>query len=403
MDAEQLLTTAEVAQRLRIKPETLYAYVSRGLLSSVRLPGERVSRFRLSDVERVAARTQATRPDRDAPAMRTAITLIAYGHLHYRGRDAVRLSRAATFEEVAPWLWTGEWPQPSRFTAPAETVAFARAATAQLPPRARRYDRLPITVAVAGAMDPLRFDLAPATVTALGRSLIATMVDSLPLLAETAAGPDALLAERLWPRLTGQPVTPEGLHALNAALILLADHDLAASTIAVRVAASTRAHPYAAVSAGLGALDGPMHGAVGSTVYPMIATAMRDGPAQAIGEQLRVGTLLPGFGHGLYPDGDPRGTELLSLVMALPLADELRSALDALPSVAAGRGDRWPNIDYALAALAHATGMGAGAAEVIFSVARTAGWLAHIIEEYAQPPHRFRWRSGYTGPPPETP
>src|SRR5690606_1104473 len=62
--------------------------------------------------------------------------------------------------------------------------------------------------------------------------------------------------------------------------------------------------------------------------------------------------------------------------------------------------DALPTVDFALAVLAHATGMGPGAAEVVFAVARTAGWVAHIVEEYAQPRHRFRWRSGYTGPPP---
>ncbi|NUT31457.1 MAG: citrate synthase, partial [Hamadaea sp.] len=197
-------------------------------------------------------------------------------------------------------------------------------------------------------------------------------------------------------KLTAAPPTHAGLNALNAALDLAADHDLAASTIAVRVAASTRAHPYAAVSAGLGALDGPLHGAVGATVYRMIDTARRDGAAVAIGEQLQSGTMLPGFGHGLYPDGDPRGTAILAHARALDGDGALRTTLDELERVAARR----PNVDLGIAALAHATGMSVGGPELIFAVARTAGWIAHVIEEYAQPPHRFRWRSGYTGPTP---
>lgn len=265
MPGEPLLTTAEVAHRLRIKPETVYAYVSRGLLDRVKVQGERVSRFRLADVERLAARTQATRPERDAaPAMRTATTLIAYGRLHYRGLDAATLAPVTSFEEVAQWLWTGE-RRPAAFTAPAETLERARRASEHLPAQARVFDRLPVIVAVAAAMDPLRFDLAPATVTALAPALLSTMVDALPPAGE--APPDDSLAARLWCRLTGAPAHPDGVRALNAALVLLADHDLAASTIAVRVAASTRANPYAAVLAGLGALDGPMHGAIGSTVH----------------------------------------------------------------------------------------------------------------------------------------
>ncbi|SCE85688.1 citrate synthase [Micromonospora viridifaciens] len=396
MSEDQLLTTTEVAHRLRIKPETIYAYVSRGLLDRVKVPGERISRFRLADVERLAARTQATRPERDAaPAMRTATTLIAYGRLHYRGLDAAKLAPATPFEEIARWLWTGE-RHGEPFVASAETVERARRASAHLPAQARLFDRLPVIVAVAAAMDPLRFDLAPATVTALAPALLATMVDALPPAGEAA--PDDGLAARLWRRLTDMPVSTAGLRALNAALVLLADHDLAASTIAVRVAASTRANPYAAVLAGLGALDGPRHGAVGTSVYRLIEATLREGAPAAVAEWLRAGG-LPGFGHALYPDGDPRGTALLDLVAELPLEAELRRAVDDLIATAVRR-DVLPNVDFAVAALAHAAGMGPGAGEVIFAIARTAGWVAHVIEEYAQPSNRFRWSSGYTGPPP---
>ncbi|MEV5692732.1 citrate synthase [Micromonospora globbae] len=396
MSGDQLLTTAEVAHRLRVKPETIYAYVSRGLLSRVKVPGERISRFRLADVERLAARTQATRPERDAaPAMRTATTLIAYGRLHYRGLDAARLAPVTPFEEVARWLWTGE-RRHEPFTADPETVERARRASDHLPADARLFDRLPVVVAVASAMDPLRFDLAPATVTGLAPALLATMVDALPLAGGAPVRDD--LAARLWPRLTREPASEAGLRALNAALVLLADHDLAASTIAVRVAASTRANPYAAVLAGLGALDGPAHGAIGSSVHRMVEVARREGVPAAVAEWLRTGS-LPGFGHPLYPDGDPRGAALLDLLAELPVEAGLRRVVDDLIATAARR-DALPNVDLALAVLAHATGMGPGAAEVVFSVARTAGWVAHIVEEYAQPRHRFRWRSGYTGPPP---
>jgi citrate synthase len=144
-----------------------------------------------------------------------------------------------------------------------------------------------------------------------------------------------------------------------------------------------------------------MHGAVGAIVYRMLETAMRDGPEKAVAEQLRMGPRLPGFGQALYPDGDPRGAALLDLVRRLSIDGALKKAIDEIPAIVNRQGDAHPNIDFGLAALAHATGMGVDAPEVVFTVARTAGWLGHVIEEYAQPPHRFRWRSGYTGPPPE--
>jgi citrate synthase len=141
-----------------------------------------------------------------------------------------------------------------------------------------------------------------------------------------------------------------------------------------------------------------MHGAVGTSVYRMIEAARREGVPAAVTERLRTGG-LPGFGHFLYPDGDPRGEALLDLVGELPLEGELRRAVDDLISTGARRA-ALPNVDFAVAALAHATGMGSGSGEVIFAIARTAGWIAHVIEEYAQPANRFRWSSGYTGPPP---
>ncbi|MFU8875760.1 citrate/2-methylcitrate synthase [Micromonospora sp. SL4-19] len=398
MSKDPLLTTADVALRLRVKPETIYAYVSRGLLPRVKAPGERISRFRLTDVERLAARTQATRPERDAaPAMRTATTLIAYGRLHYRGLDAAKLAPVTPFEQVAHWLWTGEW-HGDGFAASPEVLDSTRRASSHLPAQARLFDRLPVIVSVASAMDPLRFDLAPATVTALAPGLLSTMVDALPFAAK--ATPDGSLAARLWSRLTVGPPSPAGLRALNATLVLLADHDLAASTIAVRVAASTRANPYAAVLAGLGALDGPMHGAIGSSVHRMVEAARREGASAAIAEWLRTGR-LPGFGHSLYPEGDPRGAALLDLLADLPIEGDLRRAVDDLTATAARR-NALPNVDFAVAVLAHATGMGPGASEVIFAIARTAGWIAHLVEEYAQPENRFRWSSGYTGPPPRS-
>ncbi|MEU9507998.1 citrate/2-methylcitrate synthase [Micromonospora sp. NPDC048170] len=102
------------------------------------------------------------------------------------------------------------------------------------------------------------------------------------------------------------------------------------------------------------------------------------------------------------PQGDPRGATLLDLVADLPIGGDLRRAVDDLTATAARQG-ALPNVDFALAVLAHATGMGPGAAEVVFAVARTAGWIAHVNEEYAQPANRFRWNSGYTGPPPTSP
>jgi citrate synthase len=189
------------------------------------------------------------------------------------------------------------------------------------------------------------------------------MVAALPVRQPDAGG--SAFADVLWRRLTATPATPAAVRALNAALVLLADHDLAASTLAARVAASTRAHPYAVVGAGLAALDGPLHGAASGLAYALLAEAVRSGdPVGAVSDRLRAGGPVPGFGHPLYPQGDPRAAELLALLPDAPGKAEVRAVIDASGSP--------PNVDFAIAAFALLTGMAADAGEAIFAVGRTA-------------------------------
>jgi citrate synthase len=398
MNAEEL-TTAQVARRLGVKPETVYAYVSRGLLHSRRNADGRGSLFDAAEVDALAAGGRRGVDAKVALAIQTEITLIDSGRLYYRGHDALKLARSERYETVASLLWTGELA-PAEFVAPAGMLALAEAVTAPLPASARRTDRLRLIVAASAAADPLRFDTSPAAVVATGRNLIGTMVEALPLRASHQRRPSGSLADRLWPRLTAAEPTHAGLRALNSALILLADHDLAASTVAARVAASTRAHPYAVVSAGLAALDGPLHGAASGIAYQMLVDATRTGDALlAISDRLRVGDFIPGFGHRLYPDGDPRAVMLMAL---LPEVDgdaraDTQATIDALATAFMRHAGFPPNIDFAIAALALLTGMGPEAGETIFAVARTAGWIAHGLEEYRDRSGRFRPSGRYAG------
>jgi citrate synthase len=385
-----LLTTAEVAHRLGVKPATVYAYVSRGLLASRRNADGKGSLFARADVDAfVAGRTRTT-----TPAVRTGLTLIRDGALFYRGRDACALARdGVTFEAVTSLLWTGRLAGADLLPQP-DLLALARAVVAPLPAAARSTDRLRVVVAAVAAADPLRFDTAGPAVVATGQSLLATMVAALPDLAASAPPATPLpLAATLWTRLT--PRAPEPA-ILNAALVLLADHDIAASTLAARVAASTRAHPYAVVSAGLAALDGPLHGAASALAHTLLAEALtRPDPIATVADCLRTGEPVPGFGHHLYPGGDPRAATLLAM---LP-AGRVRQTAERIIDVIAARSGVHPNVDLALAALTLHHGMPSDAGEAIFAVARTAGWLAHALEEYAARPARFRFSGQYAGPP----
>jgi citrate synthase len=396
MTAERLLTTEEVARRLGVKKATVYAYVSRGLLGSRRNADGKESLFAEPEVAAFVARRKRPGGVPDAPAIHTGITLITGDELFYRGHNALELATTASYESVAQLLWTGELRHVP-VEPDAELRALAEAVTAPLPASARLTDRLRVAVAATAAADRLRFDTTPAAVVARGRTILGTMVAALPVRAPQPH-PEGF-AGMVWARLTDRVPAPADLAALNAALVLLADHDLAASTFAARVAASTRAHPYAVVQAGLSALDGPLHGAAGDLAYGLLTEVVSTGdPVGAISARLRADGRIAGFGQSLYPAGDPRATVLLSLLPEVP--GPIREAMAGVTAAMHRHSGAAPNIDLALAAFALANGMDAGAGETIFAVARTAGWIAHALEEYADEPSRFRPNGRYAGRPP---
>ena len=413
----QWLTAEAASARLAVKRETLYAYVSRGAVHSERAPGERRSRFLRADVERLAARRRAGgRAGGLELIVETDLTLLEPGGgLYYRGWSVeAAVAEGATFEEVAGWLWTGERRR-TAFVAPsalAETAHRVSGALGDQP----RVDRLRAVVAAARHADPLRDDRRATAVAMTGRALVATLVEALPIVADGAGAPDrpgrpdppdapsgpsgppASIAARLWPRLSPVPARPEHVRLLDAALVLLADHELAASTLAARVAASTWADPYLVVQAGLAALGGPLHGGASAGARRLIREVDRGTASapEAVGARLREGERIAGFGHRIYRDRDPRAGVLLG---ALRAAGAALVAEDALLDTMLERGLPFPNVDFALASLAERYDMVDEAGELVFTVARTAGWLAHAAEEYRHR-LRFRPRATYTGPAP---
>ncbi|MFI5713705.1 citrate/2-methylcitrate synthase [Kribbella sp. NPDC051620] len=374
---EHYLTTAEVARRLQVKPETIYSYVSRGHLTSVRARGRRGSLFAASEVERLAGRS-VEHPG-VVERIETELTLLRDDELYYRGHSVRDLVETQTVESVAHLLWTGQL-EPTAFVAEPALVDLARASIAVAPATARKVDQLRIAVAVLGAADPLRFDLARESVVAAARGLLGVLIEALP---GPAGG--GSVGDRLWPKLSTQPVKP-GL--LGAALILLADHGLAVSTIAARVAASSRANLYSVVSAGLGALDGQYHGAAPTLAYQFLDRALQD-PVQVLSDRLRSGESIPGFGHRIYERRDPRAEVLFGLMAGEPILEQLTAITSKVPA--------FPNSDLAVAAMMHAYDFHPDAGEALFAIARIVGWTAHALEEYAEPGLRFRALGVYTG------
>jgi citrate synthase len=401
------LTAAEAARRLGVKPATLYAYVSRGVLSRDKAADGRGSLFDSEEVERLARRGRPRRPAGAVDiVVESAITEITADGLRYRGLDVTKLAVSRSFEDVAELLWTGEFPAagtPGPWRARPAALAAGRGAQAALPGGTLPLERLQVIVPAMAATDPLRLQLDPSAVAAAGRSIVAGMVDCLPRPAAregappVSARPDQPIAERLWSRLCDRRESPALRHAFSAALVLLADHELAASTLAARAAASVRADPYAVVATGMGAVSGALHGGASLGTETLLAAA--SGPEDAprvVGELLRRGEKVPGFGHLVYRAGDPRAVLLLDLVRrAAPKSRQLAVA-EAVLAELRQRSLPEPNIDFAIATLARVAGMIRGSGEAVFAVARTAGWIAHALEAYGGS-GPLRLRAVYTG------
>ncbi len=399
------ISATEAAARLGVKRETLYAYVSRGLLSRQRsLP--RGSTFDSAEVDAFAARVRrGGRAGALEVVVASAITSLEGELLHYRGRDAVDLARSSTFEAVAEFLWSGDgtvltrrprWPMGAPAVGAGETGRRGAGRGVAVAGDLDGIDRLRIAVAVASAADELRYDLETPAVAAAGRRIIGAMLAALPSAREPLA---SSVAARLWVGLTAERPTPTHVAVLDDALVLIADHELAVSTLAARVAASARADPYSVVSTGLGVLAGGLHGGAGRLVGALFDEVGEPGRASTVvGERLRRGERVPGLGHKVYRERDPRADALLPSVLRMRLLPGRKDVVEAVLAIVGDRVDAPVNIDFALGALAYGTEMNRDATEVMFAVARSAGWLAHAIEEYAEEPLRFRARAAYTGP-----
>jgi len=412
---------AEAAKRLGVKQATLYAYVSRGMLTRRRGADGRSSLFEADEVARLTEKGQPRRAAGTGDfVIESELTEVADGRFRYRGMEVTKLALWRPFEEVAGWLWTGSFGKqgtPSGkdlatqpWQATAEAVAAGTGAQAALPDGTLPLERLRVIVPAMAATDPLRLHLDPPAVVAAGRNIIAGMVDCLPDPATgssaSASGtcvPSARLAEggiagRFWYRICPKRPDPGLLGALRAAMALLADHELAASTFAARMAASVRADPYAVVATGLGALGTSRQYGGASLGAEAMLGAIRD-PADAVrvvGDLLRRGERIPGLGD-FSDTPDPRAKALLDLMKkAAPRSTRFAVAAAVLEETRR-RALPEPNVDFALAALANVAGMITGAGEAIFAVARSAGWIAHAMEEYAKNVP-LRPRTVYIGP-----
>jgi len=378
LDADQVL------ERLGIRPQTLYAYVSRGRIEAAAHPGDpRRSLYRASDVAALAQKKARGRRAADVaaeaiawgePVLPSAITTVAGGRLWYRGQDAAELATSASLEDVARLLRGGHG------------TALKSVRRAEPPAAESARGRLFLTLAARAGREPPARGRAPLALAMEAADLLEAVVDAAT--GQTGEG----LAHARFAAAWG--LDTAGADLVRRTLVLLADHELNASTFAARVAASTGASLSAACVAGLSALSGPLHGGMAARVEAFVEEAERRDPSHAVSARLARGAAMPGFDHPLYPDGDPRAAALLAAFEAPPLLADLRAATEAATGLS-------PNIDFALVSLARSLRLPPDAPFIMFATARSAGWAAHAIEQL-QTGRLIRPRARYVGEAPPT-
>jgi citrate synthase len=386
MDLMATWISAEEAQaRLGVKLQTLYAYTSRGLISNrTDASDPRRSLYAAEDISRLSLRKARGRRASVAqealsfhgePVLSSALTSIVDGKLYYRGREATALAKSASLEETARLLWgceedpfLGIKPHPAAVSGPDS--------------RARAF----AVLAHRAALDAATSGRSERTLRQEAATILTDLVDVI-----CGMGRSGPLHERLarnW-RLDGPRVD-----VLRRTLVLLADHELNASTFAARVAASTGAPLAASALAGLAALAGPLHGGMTMQVTAFVAEVRRaSDPLAAVTQRLAQGLAVPGFGHPLYPQGDPRAKAIHA---ALPWSEELYAIAQAGEAVTGSP----PNLDFALVAMSRTLGLPVDAPFTLFTVGRTVGWLAHALEQAASGEGLIRPRARYVGPQP---
>ena len=398
MPGQYYLTALQAADALAVTPATLYAYTSRGQLRSEPVPGRpRERRYYREDIDRLRERKE-TRGDPSkaaarglhwgGPVLESGITLIHEGQFYYRGRNATTLAATASLEDAAGLLWAAEDVEHQALFAQPSALSGGR--LAQL----RTTAKSPLTMfqaalPIAAAVDFASFDLRPAAVRQTGARIIRLLTNILAQRDSRAPVHRALQAR--W-----APTRDAAADVIRTALVLCADHELNVSAFTARCAASAGASPYDVVSAAMATLKGYKHGGAAERVLALLAeTGTLKGARTVIANRLRRGERPAGFGHPLYPAGDPRATRLLRLAAASGNTAEWQRIRSVWKAGSELLHDR-PNLDFGLAAVTRAYGFPEEAPVLLFALGRTTGWIAHAIEEYASG-QLIRPRARYTG------
>jgi citrate synthase len=393
------LPACEAISILDIRPQTLYAYVSRGWIRSITQPGRKDRLYLREDIEKMRSRSLARSGHGvvaasamywGEPIIPTSITEITPGGPRYRGRSAVQLAHCgATFENVAELLWTGLWEdEPLRWRGASQPEAVRKLARSIVPPRSN--DQLMEMFAL------LTLELGMARGSVANRVRGGATFDAAREIIRTFTGCFGYISShrRFYPMLNGQSVADGLLHslaleeseenqaALQAMLILCADHELSSGAFAARVAASSGAALHSCIASAICTSSGVHIGRLYDGVEQFLAGApTRATLVRRARQRQERGSSVPGFGHPIYRNGDPRGLLLIELAKQRKSQSKQLEAIYGFIEDAKTKLGLYPRHELGVMTLFIAMGLPENSAGALFTLARTAGWVAHVQEQ----------------------
>ena len=394
----ELLSAREACEILKIKAATLYTYVSRGLLHPATHPGKKASRYLREEVERLRSRSDArmghgavaaTAMRWGQPVIGTSITEITPDGPRYRGHLATDLVRhPGQFESVAELLWSGVLPDEKHNWPAAPMRANVGRALAGMGIEMNNNIRTMRVFAVAATAlggGSLAEEVRTGSITQYSREMIFAFAGCCGLLGQArrfvAPIGDKPIAEHVLAAL-GVDATPELAHALNAALIVGADHELASPTFAARIAASAGAGLHACVVAALATQTGGLlAGGCDKAEDMMRSLGSVEQLKARVVEAERNRARLPGFGLQLYPRGDPRAHLLIELAKRNAKHARQSDLIFRFIEEVEKQLGVHPNIEAGLVALCVTWGLPQRTASAIWGIGRSAGWIAHTLEQ----------------------